>query len=184
MMFCSQQYQSDSNAATQPGDSTASISIITATVTVAPSATANLVSVDFNNYTSPSPTEVNLIYANCPAINASTILTRLNQQFTVLCNINVNYGNPSVEDSSKSVDTVAGLIAYSLEDCVNACSAYNYFANRNGAATQCHAITINLNLSEDLGVGGDINCWLKNGTTSPADWTNNAEHVISAQIAS
>ena len=60
--------------------------------------------------------------------------------------------------------TYAGFVAYTIEDCIGACSNMNAYTSQVGTGPLCRAITFQplLNMSYTIDFGS--NCWLFNTT--------------------
>lgn len=108
-------------------------------------------------------------------------MTRFNESFTITCGVDSLYGVPTIEGSQKSLQVRAALIAYSLDDCIEACSAYSSFNERSGdSQLQCKSVSWDRRMEEAMG-NNHVNCWLKNGTTASNQWTRQ-DNVVVAMI--
>ena len=80
---------------------------------------------------------------------------------------------------------LAGIFAYSLEDCLYACSKFSDFMTVDqldvvvGAPSTgwCQSVTWRVDMA-DANTTLNANCWLKNGTT--LDWPN--DNCVSARL--
>ncbi|EXJ90458.1 hypothetical protein A1O1_03560 [Capronia coronata CBS 617.96] len=135
---------SDSNT---PATTTVTATV-TNTVSSAPTTQTGLV----NNYSPLLPDQVNTTALDCA--EQATITSRSDEQYQLNCNI--NYPD----------NDLLNFIAYSLDDCIDACSSINTVSGD----TQCHGVVFNANL-EKSDQQGHGNCWLKsimaNPTTDP-----------------
>jgi len=52
---------------------------------------------------------------------------------------------------------ITGIIAYTLQQCMDACSTMNVVAG----TTRCVGVALNGDMSARYGVGAGANCWLK-----------------------
>ncbi|KAH7080893.1 hypothetical protein FB567DRAFT_115092 [Paraphoma chrysanthemicola] len=59
-----------------------------------------------------------------------------------------------------SIGDITGITAYSLQQCVDACSTMNEVAG----TTRCRAVALSQALSDEYGHNRGANCWLKNVT--------------------
>jgi hypothetical protein len=77
-----------------------------------------------------------------------------------------DFGNnvPDQSDASKVVADFVSLFAYSIEDCLYACTNANDFQSRWQTGMQkCRGVTWAFNMAENNATSGG-NCFLKNGT--------------------
>ena len=109
--------------------------------------------------------------------------SRIQDKYTVNCQIDTVYGFPSEQDPNKTVESIGGMLSYSLEDCIDACSAYRYYANRNYDARTCLGVSFRSSLNSQVAISPYNNCWLKNGTVASTYWHFDDENTISAQLS-
>jgi len=122
------------------------------------------------NVTVPTPNEVISLKFDCQP--SSTYRTGFGEVFTLRCGINL-VGGSFAKDGWIIKDRV-GIVAYTIFDCMEACSQYNRFNGRN----TCQAVTFNAALGRAYASQG-ANCWLKNAT-GPSPGT--VDDAASAQI--
>lgn len=84
-----------------------------------------------------------------------------NQNFNVACG--VDYYNSIAAEQGGVVADIIGILAYSAQDCMEACSYLNQVNGQRGLGTSCWGITFNQDMSRSYANLG-ANCWLKNGT--------------------
>lgn len=73
------------------------------------------------------------------------------------------------------------LVAYSAEDCMEACSGFNFEQRRWNGTARCRAMNFRANMAEKVeAIGG--NCWLKNDTVKDIGAAPVADGVISGHI--
>ena len=101
------------------------------------------------------------------------------------CGINMAGRTPS--DGIGTIKDIAGIVAYSFSDCMDACAEMNEFNQVNlrlnlgpnlGPNTLCQGVTFSANMSQFYS-NRRSNCYLKN-TTGPGVFQDNS--VISAKI--
>lgn len=120
--------------------------VSTATVTTSASTTAPVNSdVVFNNYTPESYNNVNTTaFPFCPGQDGQNITTPFgNYVYNLQCYVNLLGTN------------IVSIIAYTLEDCIQACSNMN--AQTSG---QCVGVNYWAEMSAEFATNGG-NCWLK-----------------------
>ena len=122
----------------------------------------------FSNLTVPAAADVASLFLDCPNLNNAKSTPSNNEQFTFTCG--VSYPGGGAAYSGGTIATLAGLIAYSPQDCAVACSTFNAYSAQFGNGTVCAAMTFASDLSVASTTYG-ANCWLFN-TTGPPD--NNA----------
>jgi hypothetical protein len=125
----------------------------------------------FLNLTVPAAADVNSLFLDCPKLDNTLSPLSNNQRFTFTCGI--DYPGGGAAYSGGTIATLAGLIAYSPEDCAVACSTFNAYSAQFGNGTVCAAMTFTSDLSAALANYG-ANCWLFNTTGYPE---NNTEAV-------
>jgi Flp pilus assembly pilin Flp len=120
----------------------------------------------FSNLTVPAAADVASLFLDCPNLNNAKSTPSNNEQFTFTCG--VSYPGGGAAYSGGTIATLAGLIAYSPQDCAVACSTFNAYSAQFGNATVCAAMTFASDLSVASTTYG-ANCWLFNTTGPPDD---------------
>jgi hypothetical protein len=132
------------------------------------------------NYTPTSIRDIDTLALDCPAIDGTTVKNHFNQNFKYICGVDL--GNlPSA--AGGNITDVAAIIAYTIEDCIDACSAITfqtYIQGIKGGPT-CSSVSWFADAKSVVGVGNG-NCWLKNGTLANGQTGKAADHSISAQL--
>jgi hypothetical protein len=126
-----------------------------------------------SNYSVPAIATIDSIYTNCPDAETQPRTTYWKEIYTVDCYIDYTQSLPA--NGGGEIGDIAGIIAYSLDDCIAACSYSNQQQLED--ATRCKAVTWRndlKNVTADFGA----NCWLKNATLAGgADGTSNVNCV-------
>ena len=132
--------------------------------------------ISLSNYRSSAGNISQLTYP-CPGINSSTYTTHQTsaQTFRYICGINYHSGDYG--DNGYPIDNLGAMVAYSVEDCVEACSLFNEY-NASGEQS-CMAVTFGAQLDYFYKTY-HANCFLKNATGSTSD--NKARLYISARL--
>jgi hypothetical protein len=150
-----------------------SIALATATVTVsatAPSGTnpgsvVPVTPIDYANFTVTDAGTITDIYTGCPALNGSSYTSSRGDSFAIYCATDSGYGSSALEGGT--IQVFAGFISYTLDDCMEACSAFNAFSKRNNIEEMvCRSITFNHKMADSVSKNGNVNCWIKNGTVA------------------
>jgi hypothetical protein len=153
-----------------------STSTSTTTVFVMKPATTSQtpISTTYTDYTVALPEQVLSVPLNCPSLNSQTITTAESDTYIFECGVDY-VGND-----------LAALIAYRLEDCCTACSAFNYQQRDSGLDQKCEAFTFNANMSytyaNDVPPGGN-NCWLKSVSDQGSNFTDSGHLVVGGKLA-
>lgn len=167
--------RSNSKAASEVAPNTINhTSTVTATRTAAATSTANAT---FHNYVPAAPSSVSSLALNCPALNNQGAQTAYGDRFVVYCGEDFSNGFPA--DGGGIIADFINIIAYSFEDCLEACSALNYRSqkyHRNN--TTCRAVTF----ISDLGNYANGNCWLKNATLAVGKQAHRDDNACSAKL--
>ena len=142
-----------------------SVSIVTATVTLSSSpasGTSVVTPIDLSNFTVVDPATIADIYTGCPGLDKTTYTSTRGDDYTIHCDTNSGYGSPTLEDPNLTLQVFAGFVSYSLDDCMEACSAFNAFSNRNNLPEmRCRSITFDHKLSTAIATNQYVNCWIK-----------------------
>ena len=144
---------------------------ITVTQTVTRSGSAAATS-NIQNFVVASPQDIGTLASDCPDLTTFTTSNlNINEEFDVTCG--VDYGNSGPAVGGGVVADIVGIVAYTADDCMEACAELNNFNNKWQYGVKCLGITWSSNLSSAWASLG-ANCWLKNGTavnpqSSPSD---------------
>lgn len=139
------------------------------------SSTSQLIS----NYTVPAVDTIDSIYINCPQLNSQTYTTHWGSVFNPVCGFDYT-GGLNAEGGGVIADIV-GTIAYTLDDCFEACSSFNGQAQKWDWAQTCKSVTWLSDLKNaTAGVGG--NCWLKNATLATGTNPNICSDCVSGYL--
>lgn len=135
----------------------------------------------------PEPTSmVYSVSADCDELSQEDQISPIdNETYAVRCQYNLVTGSSSQQSDSNGnsllmVDII-GIVAYTLADCIRACSQRTRQTKLWGLpdSDSCRAVTFDTLLeSATAGVGG--NCWLKNGTADDSTKYGNCPVCISA----
>ncbi|EXJ92008.1 hypothetical protein A1O3_00558 [Capronia epimyces CBS 606.96] len=159
-----------SNKHSDSSDLPASTVTITATASSASSASTATSSLplpsSLKNFVAPEPYYVGTLEnPGCPQ-DTSTIEVQYSNAFSLYCGIDFHSGVPDLTDSSLVVADFVGLFAYSITDCLYACSNARHFFSQWGQdhMQTCKGVTWNYQMAQSNS-SGNANCWLKNGTS-------------------
>lgn len=107
---------------------------------------------------------------NCPADFRQRTVFKSNKgyEFSWYCGVNVPAGDPA--KGGGIIGDVAPIVAYTLEDCLNACAAMIDRDENRGTGVKCRSVVFDRRMAEMVGKLG-ANCFLKNGTkTEGGEW--------------
>lgn len=142
---------------------------------------SSFVTVDLLNYTVADPHTVTNLSSPCTGIGAKlkTYTSSRNEVYNSICNAAFKSGLAALQGGV--VADLSHLVAYTVEDCMEACSGFNYEQKKWNNTQICRAYNFRLNMAEKVNaIGG--NCWLKNDTVADADAAPVEEGVISGSI--
>lgn len=125
------------------------------------------------------PGSVDLLHLDCPDLNDGQYVTFYREKFSSYCDVDFHWGLPAKQGGN--ITDLVLIIAYSAEDCMEACSGYNYEQNKLNSASRCRAMTFRANLAYKYGQFGG-NCWLKNDTVEDHWSAPGDNYVVSAEI--
>ena len=162
---------------------TAGLSSITASLpaasasAVASSAAATATASD---YAPVSIRDVQTLANNCPSIDGTMIKNHFNQNFKYTCGVDLS-NLPAAEGGN--ITDIAAIIAYTVEDCIDACSGINFqtLIGASADGTTCSSISWTANAAASVSVGNG-NCWLKKGTLASGQSGREAEGSITARL--
>ena len=148
---------------------------ITSTATLSAGQTAP--TTDLTNYAAALPADVDTLSWNCPGASSYTTSNiSPNANFDITCGIDWAQGKDAV--GGGVVADIIGIVAYSAEDCMEACANFNMFQAKWSNQTTCAGVTFATQLGYDYGKYA-ANCWLKNGTAvSPTSNVNELGAVL------
>ncbi|KAF5009943.1 hypothetical protein FDECE_3849 [Fusarium decemcellulare] len=112
----------------------------------------------------PRPAKsVKLLELDCPAdkTKQTSFKSSKGYDFKWWCGVNAAANTPAEEGGM--VADVSPIIAYTLDDCINACSAMIEKDEKEGTGVKCRSIVFGKRMSAELDAWG-VNCWLKNAT--------------------
>lgn len=124
----------------------------------------------------PEPTStVKDLDMDCEALRRDEQVTQRSEYFNVYCNVDlVSGGKQDASGNEVFIGDLVGLVAYTLSDCLQACSLYNKQSGIIGRDDGCGAVTFCTAMQKySLSAGG--NCWLKNTTMSIGVDTNSGD---------
>jgi hypothetical protein len=104
----------------------------------------------------------------------------LDQTFTITCGVNFNSGLAA--DGGGVIGDLVGIIMYTLDDCLDACSGFNQQTQRYGRDMNCKSVSWFWDMKNaTASIGG--NCWLKNATLASGATADPNEHCVSAVLS-
>lgn len=114
-----------------------------------------------SNYSVAEASTVDSLYYDCPTLNSQTYETHFHQTFSLTCGIDYTEGLAAADGGV--ISNIAAIIAYSPEDCFEACSNVNHLASVWNTGVSCESVTWTYDMKNATNkLGG--NCWLKNST--------------------
>ncbi|KAF5021119.1 hypothetical protein F66182_6819 [Fusarium sp. NRRL 66182] len=106
--------------------------------------------------------------------------SNLGYDFRWWCGVNAPQGEEA--DGGGIVGDIAPIVAYTIQDCMNACGAMIQKDDRFDTGANCRSIVFSKFLQEEMENQG-ANCWLKNGTKQRGgNWGFRADHFAYAEI--
>ncbi|KAJ4246388.1 Hypothetical protein NCS54_01225700 [Fusarium falciforme] len=163
--------KSDDNCSAATAASAAPVETSTPTeCTAAPETTTTSADNDTAPYVPRPADEVQLLELDCPKdkSEATSFKSSKGYDFKWWCGVNAPAGSQAEEGGV--ISDASPLIAYTLQDCLNACSAMIDKDENEGSGVKCRSVVFGKRMSEELGRWG-VNCWLKNGTkTKGSEW--------------
>ncbi|KIX03479.1 uncharacterized protein Z518_07032 [Rhinocladiella mackenziei CBS 650.93] len=158
--------------------SSSEISTTTVTHTVTHTSASAVPTTSLINYTVAAASTVSSLQMNCPSIDNSLYSTHAQQSFQIYCNHDFWADLPAA--SGGVIRNWAAIVAYTVHDCIEACSALNVQADASGVNVRCRAMTFRRDLESQFDSSGG-NCWLKNDTI--ADLGQAVMHDIAVSAA-
>lgn len=127
----------------------------------APGSPLSTAAASLSNYSVVNATEVTSLYYPCPSLDSSTYETQYQDTFILRCGIDYFGGQPAT--GGGVISDIASLIAYTPQDCFDACSSLNAYSAKWNSSLRCKAATWALDLANETTEWGG-NCFLKNAT--------------------
>ncbi|KAM0390688.1 hypothetical protein ACHAQC_007867 [Fusarium culmorum] len=159
----------------------------------APSATAEPTSCPtFDNSTSDNDTvpyvpkaasKVTNLELNCPEKmnDATSYKSNKGYEFKWWCGVNAPQGDTAKEGGV--VFDYLAFIAYTIDDCMEACGNMNQKDDDNHNGVRCRSIVFSKSMAAQLDGGENGNCWLKNATKSEGgDWGFKDTNIAYAEL--
>ncbi|KAM0344504.1 hypothetical protein ACHAPU_007477 [Fusarium lateritium] len=114
-------------------------------------------------YVPRSPSSIQNLVLKCPdkKNDETRYKSNLGYEFQWWCGVNAPQGAPA--EGGGIVGDLAPIIAYSIEDCMEACSAVAQKDANTGSGFHCASIVFGKRMSSEIDNQG-ANCWLKNAT--------------------
>jgi hypothetical protein len=86
-------------------------------------------------------------------------------------------------DAGTNIRDIAAIIAYTVEDCVDACSAITFQTMIQGYETgpTCSSVSWFADAKSVVGIGNG-NCWLKSGTPAVGESGKAASNAVSVLL--
>ncbi|KAI8625022.1 hypothetical protein F5Y19DRAFT_480076 [Xylariaceae sp. FL1651] len=134
------------------------------------------------NYTVDSASQISTLSANCDSLSQEAQKTIFNESFLVFCGNWIGEGGHKDYSGNEVIlKDIAGIIAYSLQDCLEACSNYTSRARKYGIDNACGSVTFRTDLGSTINSQVWANCFLKNATARiPTGDKKNCNDCISA----
>ncbi|KEF54298.1 uncharacterized protein A1O9_09464, partial [Exophiala aquamarina CBS 119918] len=117
------------------------------------------------SFTVPEPYYVGTLAD--PGCQQSRIDVQNDERYDLSCGVDMGNNIKDRDDSTKVVADIVGIFAYSITDCLYACTNVNRFTEtwKTGTAQQCKGVTWTYNMAQS-NTSNSANCWLKNGTST------------------
>jgi hypothetical protein len=120
--------------------------VITTVTTTSPLSPSSTPTSGFTNFSVTAPSAITSLYLDCPAISSTTYTAQNSSNiFAITCDLDYPSWNVGNED-------IVSIIAYSLQDCLEACSQMT-----SSGVASCAGALFESDLSSWLGG----NCYLK-----------------------
>ncbi|KAI9815085.1 MAG: hypothetical protein M1827_002928 [Pycnora praestabilis] len=130
-------------------------SATTVTVSSAPTSTSS--STNLTNLVVPLPNDVATVALDCPTSGTNSYTSGASITFSWQCGTDYNAGSENEAKNGTIVD-LTSLIAYSIEDCMEACSQMNALD-----VITCAGVTFRSEMKHYYATAR-ANCWLKDST--------------------
>ncbi|KAH7041238.1 uncharacterized protein B0I36DRAFT_312412 [Microdochium trichocladiopsis] len=161
-----------SSGGTAAGDSAAASSnpVTSATATVTRTVTAGSTQPTNSDglvvdYAPTRPDQVGEVADTCSSVGANVASTSYNDKFSVLCSIDMGSGErKDASGATVYIADIAGIVAYSYRDCMDACASFSDFSKLVNSPSRCRSFTFRTGMAGSYNSFKSANCWLKNGT--------------------
>ncbi|KAI0901659.1 hypothetical protein F4806DRAFT_8449 [Annulohypoxylon nitens] len=124
-------------------------------------------SATLTDYAAPSPSDVETLHIDCPRLDGKITEDSIQQRYKISCGERIVGGG-------SDVITYSASIAYSLQDCIEACSQLNIWTG----GLYCTAVTWSQAMSFAWETEGGMNCWLFNSTSLDSSIEVHVNHTI------
>ncbi len=161
---------------------TAGDSAATATATGTGTSTALPSPSSLQNYVVDEPYFVESLKLPDCTVDSETITSKdYSNLFNLYCGIDMANSRPDDDNPDLVVADFVGLFAYTVTDCLYACSNAIMFSTTWGHDTTqtCKGITWQASMSSS-NTSNSANCWLKNGTSTQQ--SNQCNTCVSAKL--
>lgn len=135
------------------------------------------------NYVVDEPYFVqSLKYPDCNTDTQVITTKAYSQLFTLYCGMDMGNSNPDDANPDLTVADFVGLFAYTLTDCLYACSNMVKFAGdwKLDSQHSCKGVTWEASMAQS-NTTNYANCWLKNGTNTQK--ANQCNTCVSAKLS-
>lgn len=114
-------------------------------------------------------------------LSATPQKSSFGELFNVHCSSDAKGGGPRVDKDGHEVTLVdiGATIAYSLADCLQACSGYNLQSLTYGFGNSCGSVSFGTVLGGTVGT----NCYFKNSTVLSANLTAKDDWITAIKIS-
>ncbi|KAI0458467.1 hypothetical protein F5B21DRAFT_459807 [Xylaria acuta] len=132
------------------------------------------------NYEAVPSKNVSTLGVDCDSLQKSSQVTSQGEKFSALCNVGFTAGTGRTDGDGNLVTLaeITTLVAYSLSDCLEACSGYTRTSKKPGRDVNesCGSVVFKTNLAENY----HANCLLLNSTVTHAPGGGSCDECISA----
>ncbi|KAI1423132.1 hypothetical protein F5Y12DRAFT_556585 [Xylaria sp. FL1777] len=134
------------------------------------------------NYEAVPSKNVSTLGADCDTLQKGWQVTSQGERFSALCKVQVGFkpgaGRTDGNGNPVTQGKITTLIAYSLSDCLEACSGYTYTSKQRGKSfnESCGSVVFRTNLADNY----YANCLLLNSTVTHKPGTAACDECISA----
>ncbi|KAI0914255.1 hypothetical protein F4823DRAFT_396897 [Ustulina deusta] len=129
------------------------------------------------NYKIEPPSKVFNISVDCDTLAGSIQVTQDQEKFLVYCGVDFGHGNRKDKNGNEIIlADIIGIIAYSMDDCLEACSRYTYNSQLWGVNSSCGSVTLRVDMANTT----KSNCWLKNSTITHSPGAGSCDVCIGA----
>ncbi|KAI0398666.1 hypothetical protein F4802DRAFT_204395 [Xylaria palmicola] len=127
------------------------------------------------NYQTIPRTQIYNLSVDCAMLSATPQQSSFGEFFNAHCSSDAPVG-PKIDKNGQQATLVdvGSTIAYSLADCLQACSGYTLQCRRNGFDSSCGSVSFGTVLGGKAG----NNCFLKNSTVLSANLTSKDDWIV------